>query len=1133
MSEKPRETSGITMAVIVRYVRAVGGDTAVIDMLRRAGETRTPRQLEDETVWSTYKNRLALLTAAAEVLGDPHVARHIGESAVASGVGPGLRLLLRSLGEPSRVYGLLNRVAPRFSTVSDIETIQSRPGQATVTYKLKPGYEPHPAECGYVAGLLSQIPPLFGQPPASVTHRSCQAEGAECCTYEVSWRPVPKRGLIRRQRSRVRDLEEQVRTLQESAQVLRATTIDLVSPAHLDEVLRVIVRRAFATVGSQACLLALRGQRAEPVTVVADGIDADEALAFGETLLEHHNLDVDFHYISADVVSEMGDHGVIVALNPLGGEFLDGDADVLEVYARHAAVALDVARALQEARRSNESATIMLELARTLAEATSEEEVLQSVTQAVPAMIGSDIAVLFIWDANHGILRPHAAVGLADDNDVMSRYVVRPSDTPALDRVLHSDSPLVYTEDSDDPFVVESLRLFGVKATANICLRVSGVPMAVIAAGSRTGFDLQTSDILERLQGLSEHAGNALSVTRSMAGQQERVERLSGQKEILEMIARGADLRETLDTVCLAVQGQVEDSRSAILLMDRSGQTLQTVSAPDLSGEFTWSINGLKPGPFAGSLGAALFREHAVFVPDISNDAMWTDRRPDAEKEGIVAAWALPIFAAGSSRVLGGLSVYLDRPGLPSEQDRAFMEIAVQLAAIAIERKGLEEQLTHQAFHDSLTGLPNRALFTDRVQHAIDRTTRAQESIAVLLLDLDDFKSVNDSLGHLAGDELLKVLAERLVACLRSADTAARLGGDEFAILLEGSDKRSAMRIAERILESLGESLLLFGREIKVSGSIGIALSADGDTRMSDLLRNADTAMYAAKDAGKNRYQIFEQRMHSGIIKRLELQAELQRAVKSDEIVVHYQPVYRLDPHSMTGVEALVRWDHPVKGLVPPADFIPMAEETGLIVPIGMRVLEETCRQLKIWSETVVRGASLRAGVNFSARQLQVPTLVEDVTACINNSGIDPSLIVVEITESVLMHDPEEIAAKLERLKDFGVNLAIDDFGTGYSSLSYLRRFPVNVLKIDKFFVQGLDRGPEEAAYGRAIVKLGHSLDLDVCAEGIETPGEYEALIEMGCEFGQGFLFSRPVTPARIAELNGAITLPLGNATPS
>jgi diguanylate cyclase (GGDEF)-like protein/PAS domain S-box-containing protein len=432
------------------------------------------------------------------------------------------------------------------------------------------------------------------------------------------------------------------------------------------------------------------------------------------------------------------------------------------------------------------------------------------------------------------------------------------------------------------------------------------------------------------------------------------------------------------------------------------------------------------------------------------------------------------------------------------------------------EMKTLEVELTHRALHDPLTDLANRALFKESVERALRRTGRNGRSVAVVFLDIDDFKHVNDSLGHEAGDRLLAAVAERIRVCVRPYDVAARLGGDEFAILLENADLRVAASVAERILREMDEPIQVSGREIATQGSLGIAIGGPGDDT-ENVMRNADVAMYTAKAKGKGRYEVFEPGMNSSAVERMELAADLRKAVEGKQFILHYQPIVGLADGRILGVEALIRWKHPERGMVGPVEFVPVAEETGLIVPIGRWVLNEACRQLRQWQDRH-GDPPLTMSVNVSVKQLQDPRFVNDVRTALATTGLDPMSLTLEITETVLMSDTEEVLARLEELRAVGVRLAIDDFGTGYASLGYLARFPLNVLKVDRSFITEAGTS-QESSLTPVMVSIGRSLGLQTVAEGVENAEQVAHLRNLGFDAAQGFLFSRPAAGDEIDTL--------------
>ena len=527
---------------------------------------------------------------------------------------------------------------------------------------------------------------------------------------------------------------------------------------------------------------------------------------------------------------------------------------------------------------------------------------------------------------------------------------------------------------------------------------------------------------------------------------------------------------------------------SDVIIVTRTNGTMRFVS-PSANRVFGYDPSEMVGRPIATLLHpddrdrAATLFEHAGRTPGVTGPVEWRFRQLDGSW---LSAEILATNLTGDPTVRG---------------------IVLNTRDVS-ERKRLEEQLTHQAFHDPLTGLANRALFRDRVSHALALAQRQSNPITVLFMDLDDFKRVNDSLGHAEGDRLLIAAAERFLSCARAADTVARLGGDEFAILLEHSaGPEGRGELLERLATAMSHPFTLSGNQVQVSASIGVATAGAGDSA-DDLLRNADVAMYAAKRRGKGRSETYESRMYADVRHRLEMEAALRAAIDAGGLTLHYQPMVQLGTGLIYGVEALVRWEHQTYGHLLPQHFIPLAEETGLIVKLGSWVMEEACRQVHAWRETHPQ-TPLAISINISGRQLQGSGIADALRTALASAGVDPSAVILEITESVLMQQTDAVLERLQGLKKLGVRLAIDDFGTGYSSLSYLQRFPIDILKIAKPFVEEVALGAERAALARAIVGLGDTLRLQTVAEGVEMAEQRAALIELGCPLGQGHYFSR------------------------
>jgi diguanylate cyclase (GGDEF)-like protein/PAS domain S-box-containing protein len=589
-----------------------------------------------------------------------------------------------------------------------------------------------------------------------------------------------------------------------------------------------------------------------------------------------------------------------------------------------------------------------------------------------------------------------------------------------------------------------------------------------------------------------------------------------GQAEILEMIATSAPLTQVLERLIKLIEAQLSGIVGSILLLDPDGVHLRCGAAPSLNAAYSAAIEGVAIGPRAGSCGTAIYRRQPVIVKDIAEDPLWEAYRDLALPFGYRSCWSTPILSHGGG-ALGAFAMYSGETRVPTPAETRLIDIAVRIAGIAVERERAEDRIKFMASHDVLTELPNRSLLAARLAEAMRYAASRDKGAAVAFVDLDNFKPINDSLGHNAGDELLKTLAKRMLRHAGPRDTVIRLGGDEFLVILADLETNieAASANIQKLKAAISEPMRIAGRDIRVTSSIGIAIYPKDGEDVDTLLTNADTAMYHAKQSGRDKYQPFTPDLNAKARERMLLQEELQTALSESQFVLFYQPQAEVKTGRVFAVEALIRWMHPTKGLIAPMQFIPLAEETGLITEIGDWVLEEACRQNREWQAQGMR--PIAVSVNVSPRQFKDKDLAQRVADKLERTGLAPQYLELEVTESLIMQDLGQAVATMEKLRDLGVRLSIDDFGTGYSSLAALRRFPVHRLKIDRSFIQHVTTSESDTALASAMISLGQRLKLRVIAEGVETDEQIRFLKENNCDEMQGYYFSRPL-PAKDLE---------------
>ncbi|ASP32561.1 bifunctional diguanylate cyclase/phosphodiesterase [Labrenzia sp. VG12] len=599
-----------------------------------------------------------------------------------------------------------------------------------------------------------------------------------------------------------------------------------------------------------------------------------------------------------------------------------------------------------------------------------------------------------------------------------------------------------------------------------------------------------------------------------------------GQNKVLQQLAAGKPVATVLETLVLTIENQLDGITGSIMLVDETGTKLLAGVAPNLPEEYVALTDGIDIGPKNGSCGTAIFRRESVLVEDILKDPLWEDFKEVVAPFGLRSCWSVPFF--GKDReVLGTFGLYTNSVRSPTDHELKLALEAARLAAVAVERDRDERKIRYLANHDVLTGLPNRQEFKTKLEEKVAESRNTAVPVAVVFVDLDNFKFVNDSFGHAIGDQVLMIAAERIMSVHDGTHQAIRFGGDEFVLIVEGNTacKPELKDFMARLRDEITKTIQIGDLSFHITCSIGAASFPQDAENAAQLLRNADKAMFEAKASGRDGYQVYEQTRPERSVNKLTLLEEMRSGIENGEFFLEYQPQYNLVSGRIIGAEALVRWQHPALGRLMPGEFITLAEESGLIVPLGRWVMKEACRQNKEWQDAGLTPITI--GVNVSARQFRDAGLVADVCTALDESGLPAGYLELELTESLLIQNAEQAVELMDDFRGIGLKLAIDDFGIGYSSLVALKSFPLTRLKIDRSFIRDLDYDENDRCIARAIISLGRELGLCVVAEGVETAKQQAFLASCRCEVVQGFHFGRPMSANKFGKLLGMTLTPL------